>query len=235
MSIETLPLKANGHLLLPVGKDEVEVFKPLDDDVAPFVTGTWFRCAVCNGWPTFRITEDAVHVQDPCPYPDGFTTTITLQVPSGRLLVTDDLRPVYDYDDTRLASLNSALGKTQAVKAMAEIGAAFGSTRNCGLGLYPTGDGTYVIATPAYSEDEVHPTFPESACLADIVTDLWAYSMVDFESWQKRGGDPSTLDWCDTVVDVPAGTYKVTYHGAERSFEPESADDVIWAHIERIP
>ncbi|WP_219505163.1 hypothetical protein [Nonomuraea ceibae] len=51
----------------------------------------------------------------------------------------------------------------------------------------------------------------------------------------KRGGDPSTLDWSDTVVDVTPGTYQVTYHGAKRGFDPDPVDDVIWAHIERMP
>ncbi|MEU4229370.1 hypothetical protein AB0F17_34180 [Nonomuraea sp. NPDC026600] len=231
MSIETLPLKANGHLLLPSGKDEIEVF--VDGDITPFVISTYFSCAVCARRPEYRIAADAVHVQDPCPFPDGVTMTITLQVPSGKLLIADDLRGVYKYDDTGMASLNTALGKSQAVKAMAELGCAYGPALNCHLGLYPTGDGTYVIATPAYTEDD-HPRFPDSADLANICTELWAFCMADFDDWRSRGGDPSTLDWSDTVVNVPAGAYKVTYHGAERVFEPESKDDVIWAHIEHV-
>ncbi|MEV4116327.1 hypothetical protein [Nonomuraea sp. NPDC049695] len=232
MSIQSLPLKANGHLFSLQGNDEVTVYTPLDNG-SPFVTDLMFNCAVCDHWPTLQITADAVLVQDPCPFPDGLSVTITLPVPSGRLLVSDDLRPVYDFDRTGMASLNTALGKAQAAEAMEKLGCAFGSTLNCHLGLYPTGEGTYVIATPSYTED-VHPRFPDSADLANICTDLWAFSLADYSDWQKRGGDPSTLDWSDTVVDVTPGTYNVTYHGAERGFDPDSVDDVIWAHIERI-
>jgi hypothetical protein len=228
MDVKTLPLKPNGHVL--AHEAEVTVFE-VGDQTFPLVTGIMFNCALCDGQPTYRITADAVHVQDPCPYPDGITAVSTLPVPSGQLLVTDDLRPVYDWDSATTASLNSALGKVQAARAMAELGCAFGSTRNCGLGLYPTSTG-YVIATPRYTEDE-HPTYPDSASLADIVTNLWAYCLVDLEAWKTRGGNPETLDWADTIVDVPPGTYQVTYHGGERGFDPDSPDDVIWAHIQR--
>ncbi|MFI7641894.1 hypothetical protein [Nonomuraea sp. NPDC049400] len=230
MSIERLPLMPNGHVFPRT--NEVDVFRLLDN-VEPLVTGVEYACAICDRRPRFRVAADAVHVQDPCPYPDGITATITLQVPSGKLLVSDDLRPVYNLDRTGMASLNTALGRAQAAEAMGKIGCAFGSTLNCGLGLYPTGDGTYVIATPSYTEDE-HPRFPDSASLADICTDLWAFSLADYSDWQTRGGDRSALDWSDTVVDVTPGIYQITYHGAERGFDADSVEDVIWAHIERI-
>ncbi|TDD47520.1 hypothetical protein E1286_17205 [Nonomuraea terrae] len=148
----------------------------------------------------FKVSEHAVSVQDPCPYPDGITTTITIEVPSGKLLVTDDLRPIFDWDEGNLASYNSALGQAQAVELMAAIGCAYEPTSNCGLGLYRTGPDSYIIATPSYDEDE-NPSPPDSACLASICTELWAYSICCYSNWLSRGGDPAKpLQELDFVV-----------------------------------
>ncbi|GGS85211.1 hypothetical protein GCM10010156_49780 [Planobispora rosea] len=230
MRVETLPLEANGHLISR--KSQVKVLRPFDGE-KPLILSAEYCCAVCGAWPTFAITKDTVRVQEPCPYPDGITTTITLAVPSGKLLVTDDLRPVYDWNDESFASYNTALGKAQAIEAMAAIGCAYGPTSNCGLGLYRTGPDSYIIATASLDEAD-NPSPPDSACLASICTDLWAYSCADFEHWKARGGDPGTLDWSDTVVDVAPGTYRFIHHSGERGFDRDAIGTVIWAHVERI-
>lgn len=229
MSIETLPLKANGHVLSRESK--VEVYLPLDGG-EPVILGSAYACAICGIRPKLQLTEDAVQVQDPCPYPNGMTTEITLSVPSGKILVTDDLRPVYDWDDDAFASYNTVLGQAQVVKAMAAIGCAYGPVGNSCPGLYRTGQGSYIIASPRRVEDD-NLSIPEDTCLANIVTDLWAYSIADFEHWKARGGNPDKLGWTDTVVDIPPGTYRFTHHSGERDFD-DDADTVIFAHVERI-
>ncbi|MBV9026203.1 MAG: hypothetical protein JO362_20985 [Streptomycetaceae bacterium] len=229
MSIETLPLKTNGHRISR--KNEVEVMRL--DGLEPLIRGIAYSCAICDERPQLHIAEDAVQVPDPCLYPDGITTKITLSVPSGKIIVTDDLRPVYDWDGNTSASYNSVLGRAQAVKAMAAIGCAYGPAGNCGLGLYRTGADSYIIASPAYDEDDT-PSLPEDTCLANICTDLWAYSVADFEHWQARGGDPGKLCRSATVVDVPPGTYRFVHHFGERGFDAHAAETVIFAHVERI-
>ncbi|WP_432156065.1 hypothetical protein [Streptomyces sp. bgisy153] len=231
MTIERMPLKANGHVLSRTG--EVEVSR-MFDDMEPIVSGgAGYVCTVCNRPPTYRFTDDAVHVQEPCPYPDGITTTITISVPSGKLLVSDDLRPVFNWDDADPMSYETTLGKAQATWQMAGVGCAYGPADNCGLDLYRTGPDSYVIASPRIDEDG-NPSLPESDCLTSICTDLWAYSCADFEHWKARGGDPTALGWSDTVVDVPPGEYRFIHHSGERGFDRDSADTVIYAHVERI-
>ncbi|GLX06757.1 hypothetical protein [Microbispora sp. NBRC 16548] len=229
MSIARLPLQSNGHMI--PRWSEVEVLRPFGG-VEPLVMGA-DPCAVCGRPPKFQVTEDAIRVQDPCPYPNGITSEITIDVSSGKLLVSDDLRPIYDWDDSGLADYTTALGQAQAVEAMAALGCAYGPASNCELGLYRTSPDHYIIATPGYDDDEV-PSLPKSDCLASICTDLWAYSIADFEQWKKRGGDPARLDWTDTVVDVPPGTYRFIHHSGERGFDRDAAETVIWAHIERL-
>lgn len=230
MTIKRMPLKDNGHVLSRTG--EVEVNRVFDD-VDPTVSGVAYFCKVCNQPPAYRFTDDAVHVQEPCPYPDGITTTITIFVPSGKLLVSDSLHPVFQWEDADPMSYDSTLGKAQATSQMAAAGCAFGPADNCGLGLYRTGPDTYIIASPRLDEDD-EPSLPESDRLARICTDVWAYSCADFELWKSRGGDPATLGWSDTVVDVPPGEYRFVHHSGERGFDRDSAGTVVFAHVERI-
>ncbi|MGW1496932.1 hypothetical protein [Streptomyces sp. NPDC002402] len=230
MSIQTLPLKTNGHLISR--KAEVEVFR-LRDGGAPVVPGVASSCAICDIRPRLKVTEDAVQVQDPCPYPDGITTEITLSVPSGKIVVTDDLRPVYSLKLDAFADYNTVLGKAQVVEAMAAIGCAYGPVGNSCPGLYRTGPDSYIIASPRCDEDD-NPSLPEDTCLASICTDLWAYSIADFEHWKAQGGDPDKLGWSASVVDIAPGTYRFTHHTGEHGFDRDADETVIFAHIKRI-
>lgn len=229
MSIRKLLLKANGHLLSR--NEMVDVVELGDMD--PFLTGAvYWACAICDVRPKLRVTDDAVEVLDPCPHPNGITTTVTLNVPSGQIILTDNLRPTYDCDRDGFASYNSTLGQSQVVHAMASVGCAFGPVLDTSPGLYRTGTDSYVIA--GVNHDVVdHPVLREDARLASICTDLWAYSIADVDHWKARGGDPATLGWKGTIVDIPPGVYEFTHHAGERGFD-HHADVAIFAKIERI-
>ncbi|WP_432158566.1 hypothetical protein [Streptomyces sp. bgisy153] len=237
MTIKKLPLMPNGHALLP-GRaeegEEVTVFESSTGE-SPLVAGTHFRCADCDQEPVYLIRDGAVHVQEPCPYPNGITTQITLEVPSGRLIVTDDLRDVYHVDFHAGASYNTALGQAQVVQAMAALGCAFGPVGNSSPGLYRTHErDSYLIAAPTYDDND-RPSLPEEACLAEIDTALWAYAIADFEDWKAKGGAPGQkLLGKYTVIDVTPGTYKVTHHSGERGFDKYAADTVVFARMERV-
>lgn len=226
--IERLPLNANGHVI--ARESQVEV---LLVDGWPMTSDLAYSCAICDTRPELQVTADAVHVQDPCPYPNGITTEITLSVPSGRIIVTDDLRSVYDCDSNGFASYNTVLGQAQVVEAMAAIGCAYGPVGNSCPGLYRTDPDSYIIASPHYDEDD-NSSLPEETRLASICTNLWAYSVADFNHWKAQGGDPDKLGWSDNVVDVPAGTYRFIHHTGKLDFDHDSAETVIFAHVERI-
>src|SRR6202035_2332252 len=86
-----LSLNSNGHLLTrdPVVPVEVLLIKG-----KPFISHNFYNCAICGEHPDVEVTDTEVIVKNPCPYPDGITTEIVLSVPSGRIIVTDDLRPL---------------------------------------------------------------------------------------------------------------------------------------------
>lgn len=170
-----------------------------------------------------------------CACPDGIVTEILLPVPSGKMIVSDSLRPQYgwDQDDPLLASYNTVLGQHQVILAMAEQGCAFGYVGNTSPDLYLVGNDRYEIAVPECGEDDETVPHPGEK-KAQICTDLWAYSCADFEDWKSRGGDPGTLDEYRSVVDVTPGTYRFTYLAGQRGFDPHSSDAVVFARIELI-
>jgi hypothetical protein len=230
MRIEKLPVTVTaGHVF---AWNEAEVYRL--DGHEPIAGPIELGCKVCDTQPTCQVVGDAVHVLDPCPYPDGITTEITISVPSGKILVSDDLRPVFDWPDPPAVRHSSTIGQAQAVKDMAAIGCAFGPAWNCGLGLYRTGPDRYIVARPGYNEDDDEPSIPGATYLAGICTDIWTYAIADYELWRSRGGDPDKLGWSDNVVDVTPGTYRFIHHSGERGFDHESPGDVIYAHVERI-
>jgi hypothetical protein len=146
-----------------------------------------------------------------------------------------------------MASYNSALGQAQAVEAMAAVGCAYGPVGNSCPGFYKTGEGTYVIANSGYSytgpedgwgDDEDYTDIPvPGELLASVCTDLWAYSVADYDDYVSLGGIPQTVanpNTYRTFVNVPAGVYKFTHHTGERGFDRDSSAVTYYAHIERI-
>lgn len=232
MTVTEMTLDPNGHWLTRRGVDTVTVFQV--EDLPLYVPDANSRCAVCDWHPRFEIAEGRVRATEPCTLPDGITTVVDVAFPSGKIIVTDDLRPVYDWDEGS-ASYNSALGQAQAIKAMAALGCAYGPVGNSCPSLWRTGNDSYVIARGDWDDDTDWPrlSIPGAKAVASICTDLWAYSIADYEDWKSKGGDPSTVAWNRMVVDVIPGVYRFMHHTGERGFDRD-ADEVIFAHVERV-
>jgi hypothetical protein len=190
------------------------------------------NCRYCGESPhLILVADETARAQDPCPYPNGITTDITINVSSGRIIVTDDLRPVYDCDPEPFVTLSSSLGQARLVEAMASIGCAYGPVRSC-AGLYRTGADSYIIASPDYDQDD-EPSLPEDTLLAEVATNRWSYSIADFEDWKARGGGPEQLEWTNTVVDVTPGTYRFVHNSEAHGFGG-APGTVVFAQVERI-
>jgi hypothetical protein len=229
-----LPFNARGHLLRVADGEMVEVTPVIagiiDKPYCPVLEVS--RCWLCGRYTDPVITDNAV-TATPCPYPDGITVVTRLEVPSGSVIVSDDLRPVYDWDESEVGDYNAVAGQAQAIRAMAARGCAYGPVGNTSPTLYKTGEGTYVIATPAYDEDsdtEVRPKgWTERAW---VCTDLWAYSIADYDDWKSRGGHARKVT--ETVVHTGPGTYEFTWHAGERGFNRDTEGPVIYADIRKV-
>ncbi len=200
-----------------------------------------YSCALCGDFIEERATPDAVHFDTPCPAAGGMTTVIRLEVPSGKIVVDDDMRPLFDgFDHDRFASYNSVRGQAQVITATAGDKCAFGPVGNSCPGLWKVGEDAYIIARMPYDDDEDSdtegeeiPSPADAQRLASICTDLWAYSIVDYDEWVRRGGDPEDMPNMAEIVEIPAGTYEFTHHSGELAFDGD-ADHVVWADIRKV-
>jgi len=229
ISVERLSVEPNGHRIPTTIRAAVTRLGG-----ASYVSAMGpSNCRFCGESPNLLLVAgETVRAQDPCPYPNGITTDITINVPSGRIIVTDDLRPVYDREPVPFVTLNSSLGQARRVEAMASIGCAYGPVSSC-AGLYRTGPDSYIIASPDYDQDD-EPSLPEDTLVAEVAINRWAYSIADIEDWKARGGDPEQVEWTYTVADVAPGTYRFVHHSEAHGFNGEAPGTVVFAHVERI-
>jgi hypothetical protein len=242
----TVPFESNGHrvsnddkgrtvqvLSLQVGE---ETHLHLDRSRMSY------SCWQCGAFIDPEVTAEVVRVKTTCPVPaDGITSVILLEVPSGKIVVDDDMRPMFSgFDHDGFASYNSVLGQHQVIEAFAEDGCAFGPVGNSCPGLWKVGEDAYQIARMPYGDDEDAEDFDEprpvpadAQRLAGICTDLWAYSIVDFDEWVRRGGDPEDMPNIAEIVEIPAGTYEFTHHSGELGFDGDD-DHVVYADIRKV-
>lgn len=231
-----------GHRFTEAEWIDMTVLKPMIDHnplnvtFVPTVARLW-ACSKCDASQySMVIDHEAKTITAPteCPIPaEGITTSYVLEVPSGGMVVANDLRDLWGIDprlDDAHASYNSHLGQHQTMLAYAKLGMAYGPLGNSSPGLYRVGAG-YEIATPEY--DEERDDFEEGdAPLARIITDLWAFCIVDLDQFNQRGGDLAKQ--YATVVDVDPGNYMFNHHTGEAGFDGWSNDRVVYTNITRI-
>jgi len=193
-------------------------------------------CAHC-GADNFRIEADGVSLRlsgDPCPWPDEIPANEwELNVPSGRIVVADDLRaqfPLTMGDD--LPSVNTIIGCRAVSQSYAAVGLAHGFVGNTCPGVFCLGEDKYEISS-FYEDEEEGSTSskPKKAAVkkvASICTDLWWYSICDSDEWKRR-----TRKFGGTLKESGAKTMKVK-PGVYRFKHNDSMkeDEVVYATFE---
>ena len=188
---------------------------------------------------TIRIAGPA------CEYPDGIqTTTWELNVPSGALVVANDLRewfPLGIGEDGDIPSINTVIGCQQTALAYAAVGLAHGIVGNSCPGVYqldPKGTRhhrrtRFKIANPpsAWVEDPETgkerkmdpPPSMEGTRVAGICTDLWWFSICDRDELLRRmkfdaGAEAAAIDDAGgTAVPVRPGVYRFIHNEQARA------------------
>lgn len=197
-----------------------------------------FSCSYCDTYPGMEENEDGSYTaKTACSSPEGVISTFKLNIPSGRLAVADSL-----WSDSKLPNpeltikagvpdFNSALGKALYYKQMEAVGIAYGYVGNSSPSLYINDlTGELFIANPGfadvtaddYNEEEVDddgqlPTPAGWRKLADITTDLWAYSITDYQHYLNHDGNPDAEHVA--FPEVPAGTYTFTHYADQADFK----------------
>lgn len=167
-------------------------------------------------------------VDRPCSNPLGRTkVTFELNVPSGKLVVANDLRKLFpvlkDYD------VNTTKGTMDSSTEAATVGLAFGFVGNTCPGVHRMNHGkghTYKVVSLAATDRwngkkyiEVKRKTPlrsNGKRVAGICTDLWWYCMADLDdceqrSQQLRGTAFDLKEWDAEIVDVKPGVYRFVH------------------------
>lgn len=250
-TFESLPLNARGHSFSLRGNPEAVRVWTSSVGIRRVHDLRLFNCRFCDFYPSFELTDTAT-AREECPHPDGLTTVTRVNFPSGKIIVSDDLRTAYDWDtyEQGFASYNSSLGVHQVIKHMASQGCAFGYVGNSSPDVFRTGDGTYTIASIWTNDDDEIPAPEGWTHVASICTDLWAYSIADFRDWSAKsamwaesGKDEAEREkrsqrvkdrlGYSTVMDIEPGTYRFTCRSAEKDFDTH-ANGAVFATFERI-
>lgn len=160
------------------------------------------RCFQC-GADELTIETNGVDVRltgSSCPYPEGLTPTEwELNVPSGKLVVANDLRSIFPLPEGDSFSVNTPLGCREASHAYAANGLAHAFVGNTDPTVYKEEGDTYKIGRKLRKWKPV----------ASITTDLWWYSICDQEEFDRRctrfSQDPKAFN--HKVVSVKPGVY----------------------------
>lgn len=257
--VRDFPFRSNGHSISswPRGIAEGDpvpcaVYRDWEDapddprmwTVSPFGYDFTSQCGTCGAWTDMYAAnmDGFVGPMKPCEF-KGEATVTEFTVKSGRLIIDDDLRDVFkDFNDEEenFAAYNSKLGQKQVIEYYSKMGYAYGPVGNSSPSLYRIDKNSYVIANPPYDEDNDGSTpDPSWESLGWFCTDLWAYSMADYEDYLAVGGRPiEELDaegnWTRKVIDFPVGTYRITHHTTDVGWTEDYEGGTVYASIEKI-
>lgn len=198
-------------------------------------------CHYCGETVTFGIDGDRWWALSPCKYPTGVSCVFHLDVPSGAIIVANDLRRLIPGDpDTGIwpppspdqnYDVNSAIGSVNTTYWYAEHKMAHAFVGNTMAGLYADEPGHYHMGRSlTFTDSELEAGADDS--LAIVCTDLWWYSIMDEAEFITLGG---VIDghWAGPQrVEIPAGNYRFTHHWHQRDFNQDHAK--IYTSIERM-
>lgn len=181
-----------------------------------------YRCQVCDQRVNLECNGRNIRCTNPCPYPRGMQEYgIELNVPSGKFVVENDLRDHWKI--VGYYNINTAEGCRKTMLKYAEAGMAHGFVGNSCPGFYRINDSAFYIGIPGGNRNPV----PGSRNVVDICTDLWWYSVVDYDDYIKRVGTPPRR-----VVKCKPGVYRFTQkeHLIEDKYngKPQIFTDIKW-------
>lgn len=182
------------------------------------------ECRECGGKPTLETNGLLIRGKTQCPFPEGLGPTIVeLNVPSGKMVVANDLRHLFpvmgDYN------INRADGMRKTTLAYAKAGMAHAYVGNSCPGFYRCSEEKFVIGVG--TPNPKWPDFKRSREVARIGTDLWWYSVCDYDEYIRRGGELS-----ESVVKCSPGVYqfKHVYEDCDHSSRGPQA----YTYIEKV-
>ena len=126
---------------------------------------------------------------------------------SGKIIVENDLREYFEGSDN--FNTNSTRGIIQTMEFYAKQGMLHGFVGNSCPSLILSEEHGQINIGVEWEEDE--PAYPDDTYkgLTSVCTDLWWYSIVDAETFQKNNPDVDISNF--EVVEIPAGKWELSH------------------------
>jgi hypothetical protein len=216
----------------------VDSGKPLDRwiPVNVYLSTNGLRTCSCCGAEDFETETNGLVLRitgEPCRFPKGLPPTEwELNVPSGKLVVANDLRAVFPLPEDEDFNINTTRGCSLTALAYAGNGLSHAFVGNSCPGVYACKDGSFKIANgpseekwngKEYVKIKPAPVF-DGKKLAGICTDLWWYSICDYDEFKRRlkHFKAKAKDFNVNIVDVKPGVYRFSHdEDARRHDGPE--------------
>lgn len=151
------------------------------------------RCPFCD--KALRLAFDGKRLSvasEECPNPEGLITEWELNVPSGKLAIANDLREWFPTDEG--GDLNTIFGIHLTILAYADVGMSHGFVGNSCPGVYRNDENKFTIGSylktfwdPETERETPNPVpCPWGKRVGGITTDLWWYSIADYDELKRR-------------------------------------------------
>lgn len=176
------------------------------------------------------------------PEPFHEDTVVEINVPSGKLIMSDDLRTVKKYDIDSPISINYGRGCDALAKLCAEqANLAYAQVGNSCPSITVNADGVIQFVNPEWDESTDIATFEDGETKVGwICTDLWAVHVTDYQEWLDNGGKPveeANSKYAIekyTVLDVKPGRYRWTVFSHNDNFDGWGQGRKVYAKLELI-
>jgi len=168
-------------------------------------------CSNCGKRQTFVFDGEVISPVEKCDYPDGLPAyEFELNIPSGKMVVANDLRGIFR-ETVGNRYVNHEIEIWRTVQDYAKIGMAHCFVGNTCPGFFEVDSKTFAIGNPGYDPDtdEEKETPRDGKQVAGVCTDLWWYSIVDYDEYVRRAGEEPN-DHCE-IVDCEPGVYKFVH------------------------
>lgn len=194
--------------------NKVALDRWVDLGTPEFGLNSFEECPYCDK-SNFRFECNGVSLRfdgEDCIRPNGFPPNEwELNVPSGKLVVANDLRDWFPSPQGDRFDINNTKGTRASTDAYASVGLSYAYVGNTCPAVYELGEGSFKISSGSYDEDEDEPVDPkEGKQVASICTDLWWYSICDFDEFKQRSRQfkLKQRDARAEIIRVKPGVYR---------------------------
>lgn len=195
------------------------------------------RCFCCGQEISLYYDGKKFFLESPCPYPEGIPLAVELNIPSGVMMIRDDLREDFEipcmpekYGD--FYSANYHIGAVRTSLLASEFGCAHFMVGGGFPRVYRQDSRNLIVVKNGYNEEDDREVCPEGDLVATVDTRLWWYSVVDKDEYLRRGCE-GKYDGIQEIKVEP-GVYRFTHLVHLRSFAREKDRPTVFSRIEWV-